>query len=144
MTSPVLCAVDIGHTSQERAVLARAAQLAELDGAQLDLVTVVPDFGASIVSDYFKDGHMDAMREDARKRLNDFAAEVLGEEQNASIRHIISTGTAYEEILKAAKAAGSGLIVMGAHKPGFTDYLLGPNAARVSRHADASVYIVRT
>jgi nucleotide-binding universal stress UspA family protein len=34
------------------------------------------------------------------------------------------------------------LIVMGAHRPAFQDYLIGPNAARVVRHAKCSVLVL--
>ena len=59
------------------------------------------------------------------------------------IRHIISIGSAYEEVLKAATDIKADLIVIGASKPDLKDYLLGPNASRVARHAEVSVYIVR-
>ncbi|MEP3300223.1 MAG: universal stress protein, partial [Pseudoruegeria sp.] len=39
--------------------------------------------------------------------------------------------------------AKADLIVIGAHRPDFKDYLLGPNAARVVRHSECSVYVVR-
>ena len=35
------------------------------------------------------------------------------------------------------------LIVMASHRPELKDYLIGPNAARVVRHADCSVQVVR-
>jgi len=53
------------------------------------------------------------------------------------------TGNAYDEILRVAEADGASLIVIGAHKPDFRDYLLGPNAARVVRHSKCSVFVVR-
>ncbi len=34
-------------------------------------------------------------------------------------------------------------VVMGAHRPSLADYLLGPNSARVARHAGCSVTVVR-
>ena len=52
-------------------------------------------------------------------------------------------GTVYEVILKMAKKTNCDLIVIGAHRPELKDYLLGPNAARVVRHADCSVMVVR-
>jgi len=33
--------------------------------------------------------------------------------------------------------------VLASHRPDLKDYLLGPNAARVVRHADRSVFVVR-
>ena len=35
-------------------------------------------------------------------------------------------------------------IVMGSHKPGFSDYLLGSTAARVVRHAPCAVHVYRS
>ena len=42
-----------------------------------------------------------------------------------------------------AKEIGADLIVMGSHRPELADYLLGANAAKVVRHADCSVMVVR-
>jgi len=35
------------------------------------------------------------------------------------------------------------LIEMSAHRPEFKDYVIGPNAARVLRHATQSVFVAR-
>lgn len=59
------------------------------------------------------------------------------------VRHVVGRGTVYEEILRIAGEIGSDLIVIGSHRPELKDYLLGPNAARVVRHADCSVLVVR-
>lgn len=143
MTGPVLCAVDVSNPHRDDNVLRRAAQLAALDEAQLDVITVVPDYGMSMVGSYFDTEHHLRIEEDARQRLHDLVAEVLGPEANDSVRHVIVTGNAYEEILRVAKVDGASLVVIGAHKPDFRDFLLGPNAARVVRHADCSVMVVR-
>jgi len=143
MTSIVLCAVDINRPDDESKVLKAAKQLADLENAQLDVITVVPDFGASLVGAYFEEHHVKTARDGAAKLLSDSVAKVIGEEANKSVRHIVAVGSAYEEVLKAAKLAGADLIVIGAHRPDFKDYLLGPNAARVVRHSTCSVYVVR-
>jgi nucleotide-binding universal stress UspA family protein len=58
-------------------------------------------------------------------------------------QRIIAEGKIYREILKAAQTVPADLIVMGSHHPELKDYLLGPNAAKVMRHADCSVLVVR-
>ncbi len=143
MTKSVLCAVDISNGDIDALVLKEAAKLADRDGAQLDVVTVLPDFGESWVSGFFQPGFHDKATQQAHDQLLALCARVLGDERNASVRHVVATGTAYQEILKTAENAGSDLIVIGAHKPDFKDYLLGPNAARVVRHSTCSVYVVR-
>ncbi|KPD11229.1 universal stress protein [Phaeobacter sp. 11ANDIMAR09] len=143
MIKSVLCAVELSDKETDRLVLEQAAKLADLDGAQLDVVNVLPDFGESWVSGFFESHHHEKAVEDTTARLKSVCAEILGEDQNAKVRHVVATGTAYQEILKVAEAAGSDLIVIGAHKPDLKDYLLGPNAARVTRHSECSVFVVR-
>jgi len=55
MTKTILCAVDINRPKDETQVVKEAQKMADLEGAQLDVITVVPDFGANVVSAYFKD-----------------------------------------------------------------------------------------
>ncbi|MDX9860174.1 MAG: universal stress protein, partial [Rhodospirillales bacterium] len=59
------------------------------------------------------------------------------------VQHIIAYGKVYKEILDATKLVKADLVIMGAHHPELEDYLLGPNAARVVRHAGCSVMVVR-
>lgn len=143
MTTVVLCAVDINRPDDETKVLQQAKRMADQDGAQLDVITVVPDFGASIVGAYFKDHDVKTARDGAAQALSQSVKKVIGEDANNSVRHIVAVGSVYEEVLKAAKLSGADLIVIGAHRPDFKDYLLGPNAARVVRHSACSVYVVR-
>ena len=52
-------------------------------------------------------------------------------------------GSIYREVLKVAGEFGCDLIVLASHRPEITDYILGPNAERVVRHAEQSVMVVR-
>ena len=143
MTNSVLCAVDVSNGDDDINVLQKAAQLAVLEGAQLDVIAVVPDFGMSQVGSFFSKGHHDKMVAEAKTHLNALVTKALDAGQNEKVRHVIATGRAYEEVLQLAKKTGATLIVVGAHKADLSDYLLGPNAARVVRHAKSSVYVVR-
>lgn len=143
MSNSVLCAVDTNDPEHDKAVLAQAARLAALNDAQLDVLTVLPDYGMSIVGSFFDKSHHDRALAEAKKRLGEMTQSTLGDERDSKVRHIVSTGKAYEEILKTAEATGCNLIVIGAHTPDLADYLLGPNAARVVRHSKCSVFVVR-
>lgn len=143
MSRPVLCAVDVSHKGRDTDVLKIAKRLADMDGAALDVLTVVPDFGQTIVSTYFERDYHDQALAEARQLLSDEITASLGADIDAKVRHVIATGGVYEQILHVAQETGCGLIVIGAHKPDFKDYLLGPNAARVVRHSTCSVHVVR-
>ena len=55
----------------------------------------------------------------------------------------INQGSIYSAILETAKKVKADLIIIGSHRPTMGDFLLGPNAARVVRHAECSVLVVR-
>lgn len=143
MTNSVLCAVDVSNGDDDLNTIQAAARMAKLEDAQLDVIAVVPDFGISQVGSFFSSDHHDKMLAQAKDALNVVVTKALGAEQNTNVRHVIATGRAYEEVLKLAEKTDAGLIVVGAHDSALSDYLLGPNAARVVRHAKCSVYVVR-
>lgn len=139
----VLCAIDVNRPDTEADVLERAWKLAKAEGAQLDVISVVPDFGMSVVGGYFEGDHTTKAVEKMKAVLEELVTATLGAEVNAKTRHLVAIGKAYQEILRVAEKDGADLIVLGAHAPDLKDYLLGPTAARVVRHSTASVYVVR-
>lgn len=139
----VLCAIDVNRPETEGHVLARAWKLASADGAQLDVISVVPDYGMSVVGGYFEGDHTAKAVEKVRETLSAIVEKELGAEVNAKVRHLVAVGKAYQEILNVADKDEADLIVLGAHDPDLRDYLLGPTASRVVRHTRASVYVVR-
>lgn len=143
MTQPVLCAVDISNGLDDVKTVQTAARLAAMDGAQLDVIAVVPDFGLSPVGSFFNEDHHEIVVKEGRELLNTLVTEALGAEGNAKVNHVVGTGRAYDEVLKLASQIEPSLIVIGARKADLADYLLGPNAARIVRHANTSVYVVR-
>lgn len=141
MKTTILAAVDLIDIEEHAVILKRAHQLAQLDEARLAVVTVVPDYGMSIVGSYFnKDAVHEAVK-DVTRQLHDFVKNTLG--GAVKVKHVIRTGNTYEQILKTIDELNVSLVVMGAHRPNYQDYLLGPNAARVVRHSSCSVYVMR-
>lgn len=109
--------------------------------ATLHLLTVVPDFGMSIVGSYFQQGFEKKALDDTEAKLHEFAARHVPAGVPVEIH--IAHGSIYDEILRCANKLGCDAIVLAAHRPELRDYLLGPNAARVVRHARQSVIVVR-
>jgi nucleotide-binding universal stress UspA family protein len=137
----VLVPIDLSDKHSWRKALPAAIAMCEAFGARLSVITVVPGFGLPIVGQAFPEGYEDKLRQQAARQLKAFVAEQVPDA--LPTRRIVAEGRIYREILSAAKAIEADLIVMGAHHPELKDYLLGPNAARVVRHADCSVMVVR-
>jgi len=143
MSKRILCAVDVDAPQEDSAVLEVAGQLARLYSAKLDIVSVVPDFGNSMVGSFFEEGHHAKLVAEVKAKQKALSVSILGDAFDHETRHIVATGSVYQEILRTAEKAASDLIVIGAHDPDLKDFLLGPNAARIVRHAKCSVYVAR-
>ncbi len=141
MNKHILCAIDLTHHDDARALLTEAGRVAALDQAALSVVTVLPDYGSSFVGSFFKEGTLKDAAEAARQALHGLVDDVLPDA--GVVQCIVEIGSAYEEILDAAKKCEADLIIVGAHKPDLTDRIIGPNAARIVRHADISVLVLR-
>jgi nucleotide-binding universal stress UspA family protein len=137
----ILVPVDLSDKHSWRKALPTAISLCETFQGKLHLMTVVPEFGLPMVGQFFPEGYEAKLRQHAAKQLRDFAAQQVPGE--IECRRIVAEGKVYQEIMKAADAIKADLIVMGSHRPELSDYLLGPNAARVVRHAKCSVMVVR-
>ena len=140
MFSRILLPIDLNHDSSSQKALPTAIELAKTSGASLHVLTVVPDFGMSIISQYFPEGYEKQVAKKTLEDLRDFAKKHVPDD--IDVQHIVGGGTAYQIILKIAGEIDADLIVMDSRRPELQDYLLGPNAARVVRHADCSVLIV--
>jgi len=141
MYKSILLAIDLDDTAACEKAKNTAVQLAEQNGADLHVVAVLPDFGMPIVGIHFEEGFMSKAIAGGQELLTAYVADNIS--TSANVQSHILQGTIYDEILKAADKTGSDLIVMASHRPALKDYLLGPNAARVMRHAKQSVFIVR-
>ncbi len=104
-------------------------------------MTAIPGFGMSVVGQYFPEDFKDRALAKANEDLGAFVGEHVP--SGVETRHGIGYGTVYEEILGISGESKCDLIVMASQRPELKDYLLGPNAASVVRHAGCSVLVVR-
>ena len=140
MTKNILVAVDLEDAALTEKMLLTASEIAGLQNAQVTLLHVgtklPPDVATQLPEDFQR-----RMTEELTIKLNNLAESLHlpSDTTRVSIRH----GPIYREILAQAEADDTDLIVIGCHKPDAADFLLGSNAAKVSRHAACSVYLVR-
>ncbi len=141
MYKNILLTVDIEDPEDQMKAVATAGEYAKAFGSTLHVITVVPSYGMSIVGSFFPAGHEEESLQAAKERLHAFTAAHVPQE--VRLQHIVGHGRVYQEVLRYADEISADLIVMASHKPGLEDYLVGPNAERVMRHAKCSVLVVR-
>jgi nucleotide-binding universal stress UspA family protein len=141
MFKNILTAIDLSDEASWVKTVPTAVGLCQTSGAHLTLLTVIPDFGMSIVSQHFPKDYAETALAETRTKLGVFASEHLpdGVKKTLSVAH----GTIYEEIIKIGDEISADLVIVAAHRPSLKDYLLGPNAARVVRHFKRSVLVIR-
>lgn len=141
MYKDILLAIDLDDEASWKKALPTAVEYCNAFGATLHVITVAPSFGMTIVGQFFPADYEDQVEDSLLAALREFVGRHVPD--GVRVRSIVSQGTIYKEVLDCAKRIGIDLIVIAAHRPELSDYLLGPNAARVVRHAACSVLVVR-
>ncbi|MEJ6394974.1 universal stress protein [Gymnodinialimonas sp. 2305UL16-5] len=141
MFKTILLPIDLSAPASWTKALPVAMDLVKASGGSLHVLTVVPDFGLSVVGSFFDEG----FEEKALHKVGEDLTDWVNEQVPASIdvHPHVTHGRVYEMILEAADKLDANAIIMASHTPELSDYLLGPNAARVVRHAKQSVFVVR-
>ena len=142
MVQRIVLPLDLDEEGSWRKALPTAIGLARHSGAELHVMTVVPNdhFRMTVVAQLIPEGYEERIIEDAKQRLSDLLKQHA---EGVPVQQAVRRGSIYKEILRYARDTEADLVVMAAHRPEMRDYLLGPNAAQIVRHADCSVWVVR-
>lgn len=141
MFNNILLPLDLENHDGESKAMRTAIEMARTFDAKLHVLTVVPSYGSGLVGSFFPEGFEKQAQNLAGERLAQLVKTEFPEGVDASAHVLV--GSIYEKIIDAAAKLECDAIIMGAHRPELRDYLLGPNAARVVRHAKQSVFVVR-
>lgn len=144
MTRRIVALVDLEDEDSARNALSAAVDHAKHIGARLYVLNVVPDgmIKMSAVAQVIPQDYEQKITGDAKQRLTALVKKHAA--KGIDVEPTVRMGSVYKEALDFAQDTGAELIVMGAHKPGMADFLLGSNASQIVRHAKCSVWIVRS
>jgi len=140
MYKKILLPIDLQEQSSWQKALPAALEYCQAFSAELHLLSVFPDLPPGMQM-YLPEDTESRLAHEAAAGLDAFVAEHLPE--GVTVFKHLDTGSIYHCILETAERIGSDLIVMASHRPEMSDYLVGPNASRVVRHANISVLVVR-
>ena len=145
-----LAPIDLEDENLSSGVIEKTVQMATgVKDAKIYLMTVIPGIVPGIDQRYAVRGEMKGSadyplqewKDSAAKQLKEIASKQIPKDMQGGV--VVENGTVYREIVEAARDLDIQHIVMGAHRPSLADFLLGPNSARVARHAGCSVTVVR-
>ena len=82
----------------------------------------------------------DLMTKRRKEAKAELAKEIVDEKH---VEPAMITGHSGRSIVEYAKSHDVDCIIIASHRPGLQDYFLGSTAARVVRHANCAVHVVR-
>ncbi len=135
MYQKVLVPMALDHNVSPR-TLAMGRALAGENGQVIALHVYDPPRGP--VAAYVDKAIIDEGRHRAAAKLK---------EKTRDLPHVtcdLVSGHSYQAIVEYADKHDIDCIVLGSHRPGFSDYLVGSTASRVVRHASCDVLVCRS
>ncbi|MGB5559843.1 MAG: universal stress protein [Paracoccaceae bacterium] len=135
MYKTILVPVATDHSPHTKDALEIAQALLAKGGKIIAVHAVEPV--PSYVAQYLPQGQLEASLAQAEEALE---REIEGAKD---IDLALIHGSAGQAIIDYAEKCKADLIVIASHKPGLQDYFLGSTAARVVRHAQCAVHVVR-
>jgi nucleotide-binding universal stress UspA family protein len=140
MFQSILVPVDIGEVDVAKPGFDQAVELAKLSGAALRLIHVRAPVPYAM-NEYIPAEYYATDEKAVLKVLENLAAELDLPRQRVTVASPF--GSVYDEVLKEAARMRADLIVVGSHRPNWSTYLIGSNAAHIVRHAKCSVLVMR-
>ncbi|MGR3617411.1 MAG: universal stress protein [Paracoccaceae bacterium] len=136
MATKIMLPIDHTDDRSWKKALPVALEQAKFYGAELHAVSVIPEIIQlpNLPANYGAG---------AKEHVRGVVQEILENGDAADTPVHIEEGSVYREILKLAHKEGFDLIVMASAKGDFPNYEIGPNLARVVRHAHCTVMVVR-
>ena len=136
MYKNILVPIDISHQERHEIAMNMARVLSDENGAKITALSVVEPIPAYVGISGMVPEFDSQVKATVRESLESFAS-------GHDVETVVLHGSPGTEIVEYAKETGVDCIVIASHKPGFGDFLLGSTAARVVRHADCCVHVLR-
>ena len=136
MYKNILVPVVFDHEPNVTAAIEVARALL-VDGGEITLFHAVEEI-PGFVATQLPAGTIERNLEQSKAELVELARSV-----GKDIRSAVASGQPSRSIMDHAEANGVDCIVIASHRPGLQDYLLGSTAARVVRHANCAVHVLR-
>ncbi|MEM8571325.1 MAG: universal stress protein [Pseudomonadota bacterium] len=141
MYQNILVPIDPAHGEVSDRILSIAKRLVDDDGTvtALSVIEPMPTYLSGHIHDETLEGRIKANWEGAMTALHE-AMDRAGVTGKA----VLDEGSPSPEILRVAEEIKADAIVLGSHRPGLRDYLLGSTASRIVRHAQCTVIVERS
>lgn len=137
----IVIPVDLSDKTSINSVLKVALNYVEKFNSKLHFVHIIPDFGMKMIEDYLPKYWLQDQKDKYHNKIKELIKNHISED--IQVDFYIGRGAVYDKIIQYANEIRADLIIISAVRPQLKDYMLGPNASKIARHANTSVLVVR-
>ena len=137
----IIIPVDLADKQSITAVLPIAANFAATFNSKLHFVYIIPDYGMKMIEDYLPKNWVKDQKGKYDVQIKNLVTPYI--QDNIKVDFHVGRGGVYDEIINYSNQVDADLIILSAVRPQLKDYMLGPNASKIVRHANVSVLVVR-
>jgi len=137
----IVIPIDLSDKHSMKAVLPIALQFVNNFGSKLHFLHIIPDFGMKIIEDYLPKHWIKDQKNKYEHQIKEIIKQYIPQEITVDFH--VGRGAVYDEVIQYANEIKADLIMVSAVRPQLRDYMLGPNASKIVRHAGITVMVVR-
>jgi len=141
MFKEILLPINMDETGLTGRAIETAQDLAEHHGANLTVLTAIPDFSSSLVASYFPEDAIKNAHQETCAELKKFVEAHF--KKPANVHCEVREGSPRKVIVEYIEKHNIDLVVMPARKTNISKVFLGSNSAHVVNQAPCSVLVVR-
>lgn len=141
MFKKILVPIDLSSPEPGLRSCPRARTIADMFGAEVMLLSVLPGYSMPMVASYFPSGAIEKMEKESHDRLTKLGSEFFSDSPDITVR----SGKRAKEILSAADEWAADLIVFGCRPKDALggELQLGSCGTAVAERAKCSVLVAR-
>lgn len=141
MYNKIVIPIDLTEKFSWKTVIPPVLNLVNAFGSELHFVHIIPDYGMQMVEDYLPKNWIKDRKKKCQEDIEKVVQKYIPSE--IKVHYYIGKGAVYDEVIQYATKENADLIVVYAVRPQLRNYMLGPNASKITRHAETSVLVIR-
>lgn len=137
----ILLPLDLQDTALSERAIKVAQDISQQYGADITVLTVIPDFGMPLVANFFPEDTMEHAKKEVRVELKRLIDDKF--DQPDKIKSDVLEGSPHKEIVRYAKRHATNLIIVPARATNVGKVFLGSSSTHVVERAPCSVLVIR-
>ncbi|MDF2965061.1 MAG: Universal stress protein UspA [Rickettsiaceae bacterium] len=141
MFKNIVIPIDLTDNHLWDEIIATALNIIDTNSGRIHLVNIIPELGINFLEDYLPQEWIEKRKAEAIVAIQKLITNYIPQE--IEVQHFVTKGAVSEEVLSYAEQVKANLIIVTSTKGYPKDHSPGPNAKKITKHAQTSVLVLR-